>query len=472
MEGFTTTMYDIVKKVVSPPMTSARSEVDGATATQRVYVAASATKKSVQMKRVEESFQVADVIVVGAGAAGLATAAFGARAGAGRVVCLEGARRVGAKILVSGGGRCNVTNREVAERDFWGGSSRDVRNVLRAFPARRAVEFFEREGVPLHEEDDGKLFPDSSRARDVVDALMHAVSAAGAEVVIDRRVIEVRKRAGGFEVHTVSGDVYLAPVVVLATGGQSLPKSGSDGFGYELARALGHSCVERTPALAPLIVADAVCGRLSGVSHAAELRVRADGKTVVVLQGALLWTHFGVSGPVALDASRHWLRARLGTPDVELQLSLCPGESFDSVERWLVLRQQERPKALVTRVLAERLPQAVAEAWLDRAGIDPSQTMGHLDRDSRRRLVHELVESALPVRDSRGYSFAEVTAGGVPLSEIDSRTMESRVCPGLYLVGEILNVDGRLGGFNFQWAWSSAWVAGQALGRRRGAAGA
>jgi len=418
------------------------------------------------MGEVEKSNECADVIVVGAGAAGLATSIFGARAGAGRVVCLEGARRVGAKILVSGGGRCNVTNREVTERDFWGGSSRDVRGVLRAFPARLAVEFFADAGVALHEEEDGKLFPDSSRARDVVDALLTAVSATGAEVLTDRRVVDIGRRDDRFEVRTADGGVYQAPAVVLATGGQSLPKSGSDGFGYSLARALGHSCVETTPALAPLIVDDSACERLSGVSHPAEVRVRADGKSVVTLQGSLLWTHFGISGPVALDASRHWLRARLGTPDVELQLSLCPGDSFDAVERWLLSRQQERPKAFVATVLAERLPQALADAWVDRAEINPSHTMAHLDRDGRRRLVHELVESVLNVRDSRGYSFAEVTAGGIPLAEVNMTTMESRMCPGLYLVGEILNVDGRLGGFNFQWAWSSAWVAGQALGKR------
>jgi predicted Rossmann fold flavoprotein len=418
------------------------------------------------MEGVEKSSGFADVIVVGAGAAGLATAIFSARAGAGRVVCLDGAKRVGAKVLVSGGGRCNVTNREVTERDFWGGSSRDVRRVLRAFPANRTVEFFAEEGVALHEEEDGKLFPDSNHARDVLDALLRAAARAGAEVVTERRVVEIARRDDRFEIRTASGEMFMAPAVVLATGGQSLPKSGSDGFGYTLARALGHSCVETTPALAPLIVDDAVCERLSGVSHLAELRVRADGKTVVTLSGALLWTHFGISGPAALDASRHWLRARLETPDVELQLSLCPRESFDAVERWLLARQQERPKAFTATVLAEKLPQALADAWVGRAGINPSHTMAHLDRDRRRRLVHELVESTLPVRDSRGYAVAEVTSGGVPLAEVDVATMESRVCAGLYLVGEILNVDGRLGGFNFQWAWSSAWVAGQALGRR------
>ncbi|MEQ1757655.1 MAG: NAD(P)/FAD-dependent oxidoreductase [Vicinamibacterales bacterium] len=412
------------------------------------------------------SNHTADLVVVGAGAAGLATAVFAARAGVARVVCLEGARRVGAKILISGGGRCNVTNREVTERDFWGGSSpRDVRSVLRAFPAERAAEFFARQGVALHEEDDGKLFPDSNRAGDVVECLLRAASSAHVEVLTGRRVAEVRRMHSLFETVTGVGETFTSRAVVLATGGQSLPKSGSDGFGYTLARALGHSCVATTPALAPLVIADPVCRRLSGVSHGAEARVVVAGKTAVALRGAVLWTHFGISGPLALNISRHWLRSRLDSPDVALRMSLCPGESFDAVDQWLLSRGGARPRALVTTVVAERLPQALADAWVERAGIGAEQTMAHLDRDERRRLVHELCECVLPVQDSRGYSFAEVTAGGVPLSEIDVTTMESRVCPGLYLAGEIVDVDGRLGGFNFQWAWSSAWVAGQALGR-------
>ncbi len=411
------------------------------------------------------SNRLVDAVVIGAGAAGLATGIFSARAGA-RVVCLEGARRVGAKILVSGGGRCNVTNRDVTEQDFWGGALRDIRRVLRAYPAGRAAEFFASEGVLLHEEEDGKVFPDSNRARDIVNALLAAAAAAGAEVVTGQRVVDVRAADSGFVVTTAAGVVYTARSVVLATGGQSLPKSGSDGAGYALAQALGHSCVARTPALVPLVLNDAACERLSGVSHRAELRVRADSQLVVTLRGQLLWTHFGISGPLALNASRHVLRALLETTDVELELSLCPGEPFDVVERWLLGRQQERPRAFVSTVLAERLPQALAEAWLERVGVDPSSTMAHLGRDIRRALVHALTGSVLAVRDSRGYTHAEVTAGGVPLAEIDVRTMESRVRPGLYLVGEILNVDGRLGGFNFQWAWSSAWVAGRAIGGR------
>jgi predicted Rossmann fold flavoprotein len=199
------------------------------------------------------------------------------------------------------------------------------------------------------------------------------------------------------------------------------------------------------------------------VAHPAALTLRA-GSLSKTLVGAMLWTHFGLSGPVALNASRHWLRAKLEQRAPVLMLSVCPGDTFEAVGQWLIDQQAARPKARVATVLASRLPAAVADAWCTRADIDPETVLAHLTRDGRRRLSHALVDTALVVTGSRGYGYAEVTAGGVPLDEIDPATMESRVCPGLHLVGEVLDVDGRLGGFNFQWAWSSGWVAGGAIG--------
>jgi predicted Rossmann fold flavoprotein len=413
-------------------------------------------------------------VIVGGGAAGLATAVFAARAAPElRVMCVDGSRRLGAKILVSGGGRCNVTNRVVTERDFWGGSARSVRRVLNAFPADRAAAFFAELGVLLHEEEDGKLFPDSNRARTVLDALLGEAARTGVDVRTDKRVVSVQRDGERFVMRTSGDAEYAARAVVLATGGRSLPKSGSDGVGYSLAQALGHDCVDTTPALAPLVLNGSSHAALSGVSHAAALTVRREaagasgrsGRDEVRLVGPLLWTHFGVSGPVALNASRHWHRARLQGQPVEVLLNVCPEETFDRLEAWLLEKGVTNPRAMVLSPLSKRLPNAVAEAWLERAGVDPGTTLAHLTREDRRRLVHTLLETRLDVRDSRGYNFAEVTAGGIPLEEIDPARMESRVCPRLYLVGEILDVDGRLGGFNFQWAWSSAWVAAQALAR-------
>ncbi|HKH72719.1 MAG TPA: aminoacetone oxidase family FAD-binding enzyme, partial [Vicinamibacterales bacterium] len=250
-------------------------------------------------------------MVVGAGAAGLATAIFAARAAPHlRVRCLDGARRVGAKILVSGGSRCNVTNRVVTERDFWGGSSRVVRNVLRAFPAERVAAFFEELGVRLHEEEDGKLFPDSNRSRTVLDALLNETAAHGVTIETGRRVTGVLRTEEGFEL-SIDSETITARAVAIATGGRSLPKTGSDGAGYDLVRRLGHGYVETTPALAPLVIDGDSHVRLAGVTHRAMLSLRVNGRIATRLEGSLLWTHFGMSGPVVLNMSRHWHRAVL-----------------------------------------------------------------------------------------------------------------------------------------------------------------
>ncbi|HTI44367.1 MAG TPA: aminoacetone oxidase family FAD-binding enzyme [Vicinamibacterales bacterium] len=408
----------------------------------------------------------ADVVIVGAGAAGLAAAIFCARAAPeARIVCVDGAKSIGAKILVSGGGRCNVTNRVVIEEDFSGGDRRFIRNVLRAYPAPRAAAFFAELGVSLHEEEDGKYFPVSNRARTVLDALLSALRDCGASLEVSRRVERVERVERGFMVTTRDSATYEAPLVVLATGGRSLPKTGSDGAGYAFARALGHGCVETTPALVPLLLADSRYATLTGVTHNVGVTVTTDGGSVR-LDGAMLWTHFGLSGPVILNASRHWLRARVEGRAAAVLLHVLPRTTFAELEHWLQTQQRQHPRALVRTVVASRLPASVADAWVEAAGIDRAMTLAHLARDARRTLIATLLETPLDVTDSRGYNYAEVTAGGIPLGEIDSATMESRLCPGLYLIGEILDVDGRIGGFNFQWAWSSAWVAANAIGRK------
>jgi len=408
-----------------------------------------------------------DIAVVGAGAAGLAAAIFIRRFNQDRsVVLLDGAQRPGAKILVSGGSRCNVTNIVVTERDFWGGRPAIIRRVLRAFPVADTVAFFREIGIALHEEANGKLFPDSNRARDVLDALLRESDRAGVTLTPGHRVLGVNQSNGQFTVVTSAGELR-ADTVVLATGGKSLPKSGSDGAGYEMAKRLGHTIVPTTPALAPLVLSEpSIHAQLSGVSQDVELAVWADGSILVRLAGALLWTHFGISGPVAMNASRHWLRAKLEGREAAISLNFCPGRQFESVDADLQRVAAASPKTMLRTAVAAMLPASVADAMLRQLKIDGELALAHVPRAERRRLSRALVEWPLPVVDSRGYTFAEATAGGVDLGEIDPATMASRVCPGLYCVGEILDVDGRIGGFNFQWAWSSAFVAARALARR------
>lgn len=403
------------------------------------------------------------IAIVGGGAAGLATAVFARRRGAsGPIRVLDGARTLGAKILVSGGGRCNVTNRVVTAADFEGSSRPAVRKVLGGFDAPTAAAFFADIGVALREEEEGKLFPVSNRARTVLDALVGEARRCGVMIETGMRVIGIKPEGEGLALETSQENV-LAEKVVLATGGLSLPKTGSDGGGYALATSLGHSLTLRSPALVPLILDDPLPGVLTGVSVPAELGVKVGGGSPRRFRGSLLFTHFGVSGPVVLDASRHWCQAQEAGAPCSVVASFLPGHDFASVESWLLASARDRPSALLRTALVDRLPASVAAALVARVGLDPDVRLGRLERARRRSLVALLTGWPLAVRASRGYNFAEVTAGGVPLSEVDPRTMASRRCPGLFLVGEILDVDGRLGGFNFQWAWSSAWAAAGGL---------
>jgi len=379
-------------------------------------------------------------------------------------VLLEGARKPGAKILVSGGSRCNLTNAVVTEHDFWGGRSTIVRRVLRAFSVPETIAFFRELGVRVHQEAGGKLFPDSNRAREVLDALLRETDRSGATLLVEQRVHDIAPSGDGFQLTTNRGSLQ-ARAVVLATGGQSLPKSGSDGAGFAIARRLGHTIVPPTPALVPLVLEGSLHAGLAGVSQDVELTIWIDGAVGTRLRGAVLWTHVGVSGPVAMDASRHWLRAQLEGRTALITINLFPGATFDDLDRRWTALSSERPATSLQHALATMVPASMAAALVTHLGLGGGGQLAHLAREDRRRLVHALVSWPLPVSGTRGYNYAEATAGGVALTEIDPATMQSRMCPGLYLVGEILDVDGRIGGFNFQWAWSSARVAGLALGR-------
>jgi predicted Rossmann fold flavoprotein len=407
-----------------------------------------------------------EVAVVGAGAAGLAAGIFAARAGlGGQVIALDGARRPGAKILISGGGRCNVTNAVVTERDFWGGSRNLIRNVLRALPVEDTVELFREIGVRLHEEEDGKLFPDSNRAATVLAALLAEAERRGVRLQANARVTGLSRTAEGFALETAAG-VVEARRVVLATGGLSIPKTGSDGAGYELARGLGHRLVPTTPALAPLLLEGEWHQPLSGVSHRVEIGVQASGEPRTPLAGSMLWTHFGASGPVVLNASRLWHRAVLQGRKVAVTANLASGRSSESVDQELLEGAAAGGRVALRAVVARWMPGSVADAVIESAGLAPGLLLSALTREGRRSLVQKVVAWILPVQDSRGYGFAEATAGGVELTEVDAKRLESRCCPGLFLAGEVLDVDGRIGGFNFQWAWSSGFVAGRGAAAR------
>ena len=409
-----------------------------------------------------------DVAIIGAGAAGLATAIFAAETAEQqqrplKIAVLDSAKKIGAKILVSGGGRCNVTHDEVRPEDF-NGSRHIVRNILAAFDEQSTIRWFASLGVPLKREETGKLFPVSDSARSVLSALLRRCEELKVPILTQHRVSEVTaEQQGMFALHHEQGTCH-ARRVIFATGGKSLSRTGSDGSGWDIVKRLGHTVTTTVPALVPLVLrADMFHAQLAGISLPVELSTFVAGKVEDRHVGSLLWTHFGISGPVVMDASRHWTLARAHGQAVDLRCNFFPGQDFSQLEQWLLDTANARSRVSLVRVLGERLPDRLAEALVRWSGIESGTILSQLSREQRRTLVHTLTNFLLPVERDRGWNFAEVTAGGVPLEEINFRTMESRVVKGLYLVGEILDGDGRIGGFNFQWAWATGYVAGRAV---------
>lgn len=409
---------------------------------------------------------VYDIAIIGGGAAGLAAAIFAAQTagvGARQIVVLDSASKIGAKILISGGGRCNVTHHVVHPEDF-SGSRNIVRNILAAFDAPAAVRWFESLGVHLKREDTGKLFPVTDRARTVLEALLNRCAALRVSVLTDHRVTDVVASEHGFRMQHTHGALH-ARRVIMASGGCSLPRTGSDGSGWDIVRRVGHSVTATYPALVPLVLGDGFHAELSGVSVPVELSTIAGLKRIDRRTGSLLFTHFGISGPVVMDASRFWVIAQANDEPVEMRCSFAPGENFERVERWLMESTTARPRAAIATLVKEKLPERLAVALVRAAQVDPATRVSQLSRDQRRAVVHTLTDTRLPVERARGWDYAEVTAGGVPLQEIDYRTLASRRVPGLYLIGEMLDCDGRIGGFNFQWAWATGSIAGRAASR-------
>jgi predicted Rossmann fold flavoprotein len=402
----------------------------------------------------------ADLVIVGGGAAGLAAAiAAGERNAGRRVVLLDGAKSLGAKILVSGGGRCNVTHDTVTAGDFFG-NRRIIKNVLAAWTVQQTIEWFAGMGVELKREATGKLFPTTDKARTVLSALLDRCQALKVEIQSGRPVRDIQQADEAFVLEHSHGTIA-AKAVILATGGRSLPKSGSDGSGYALARSLGHSLTSTVPALVPLVLDDTMFHQnLSGLSLDVTLTTVVGHKQIDVRTGSLLWTHFGVSGPVVMDASRCWTWAREHGDPAEIYARLVREWTAESAREWFQDQAAANPRRSLTKTLALIVPERLAGALCAHVGVGANMPAAQVLRGDRERLVAALTRLRLPIVRDRGWNHAEVTAGGIPLEEISYRTMESKVVPGLYLIGEILNCDGRIGGFNFQWAWATGYVAG------------
>lgn len=402
-----------------------------------------------------------DVVVVGGGAAGLMAALFAAREGA-RVTLLEGSQACGLKILVSGGGHCNVLPSEFDGSDFFTTGSRNVLNRLfRTWPLEDVRGFFEKTlEIPLVlEAESGKLFPESRSAKAVRDRLVAEVRRAGAEIRVNVRVTGIERVSGGLRVAAVEDDGEIAfetAGVVLATGGKSLPKTGSDGQGYAVATRLGHSLTALYPALVPLTSPDEALRTLAGISVPVKWEALRGKKCLESRERSFLFTHRGYSGPAILDAS-HWA-AREGA-------SVRIGWGALSPDEWTRrLRAHSRKRCDV--LLSEVLPRRLSEALLERLQIQPKRHYETLNPKLQARLLDALCHFDLPVDGNAGYDKAEVTGGGIPLGEVNPSTLESRACPGLFVCGEIMDAIGRMGGYNFLWAWVTGRLAGESAARR------
>jgi predicted Rossmann fold flavoprotein len=419
-----------------------------------------------------------NVAVIGAGAAGLMAAA---RAGLRypRVVLLEKNRKAGVKILMSGGTRCNIT--QATDRRgivaAFGPQGSFLHSALAALGPEELVALFNAEGVATKVETTGKVFPVSDSAVDVRDALLRLVKQAGVELRLGEAVREISQGDGGFVIATERGEIASGKVI-LTTGGQSYPGCGTTGDGYAWAKSLGHTIVEPCPALVPLKSPAKWVHELSGLTIPdVRVQIVRDGtaKPLAERRGSFLFTHVGLSGPAPMDVSRVVGQAsclssesskperQAGSLSYVARCDFLPNENRDVLLATLADEAANNGKRAVGAIVSEWLPRRLAEALLSEAGIAIDHRVAELGKPLRTKLVDAVKQQPIPVSGTLGFKKAEVTAGGVSLAEVDSRTMQSKLVPGLFLAGEILDLDGPIGGYNFQAAFSTGWLTGESV---------
>jgi predicted Rossmann fold flavoprotein len=387
-----------------------------------------------------------DAIVLGAGAAGLMAAVSAGQRGR-RVLVLDHAPQVGSKIIISGGGRCNFTNTGTVPDRFLSANPHFARSALARYTPRHFIELVQKHRIPFHEKTLGQLFCDNS-ARDIVAMLLAECAAAGVEIRTGTRIIEVTK-PDHYRVETSRGTAT-APALVLATGGLSIPKMGATGLSLDLARRFGLPLVETRPGLVPLTFGEEMLALMRPLSGVALPAVARSGKAK--FPEAVLFTHRGLSGPAILQISSYW------RPGQSIALDLLPGQDPTAL---LLERKKARPRAEPRTILAEFLPQRLAQA-LAEAWLPPAEMANQTDK-ALRSVGERLRALNLTPAGTEGYAKAEVMLGGVDTEALSSRSLEAKAVPGLFVVGEAVDVTGWLGGYNFQWAWASGWCAGEAI---------
>ncbi len=388
-----------------------------------------------------------DVVVIGAGAAGL-MCAFSAAARGRQVLLLDHANKAGKKILMSGGGRCNFTNLYTEPANFLSGNPHFCKSALARYTQWDFIEMVSRHGVPYHEKKLGQLFCDN-KASDILGMLLEECEQAGVDLRLETAVQNIDKTDDGYQLQTGAGPVACKSLVI-ATGGLSIPTLGASGFGYQVARQFGHSVLPTRAGLVPFTITEpqlkSMCEALSGTS-VEDCLVSCNGQS---FRENILFTHRGLSGPAILQASSYW------EPGDAIEINLLPQLNLSE---WLDEQRQERPntelKTLLGELFTRKMAGLLAEHWF------VSKPLKQYSANELTMIAERLASWRLVPAGTEGYRTAEVTLGGVDTREVSSKTMESQKSPGLYFVGEVLDVTGHLGGFNFQWAWASGYAAAQ-----------
>ena len=388
-----------------------------------------------------------DVVVIGAGAAGMMCAIEAGKRGR-KVLVIDHADAPGEKIRISGGGRCNFTNINAAPANVISANPHFAISALRRYTATDFIAWVEREGIAYHEKTLGQLFCDGS-AKEIIAMLTGAMRQAGVTLRLKTTVERVEQEDEGFSISTSGGPVA-CEALVIASGGKSIPKMGATGFGYDIARQFGLNVVETRPALVPLTFEVGLLERLKPLAGVSVDAVVSCGKTKFA--EAMLFTHRGLSGPSILQISSYWREGQAITVD------MAPGVDIAAT---LKTARQTRGKQAAITVLSEHLPRRLAQLILDEAAAPANA--GDLSDKAIGRIATAVNAWTVKPVGSEGYRTAEVTLGGVDTNALDSKTMQAKAAPGLYFIGEVVDVTGWLGGYNFQWAWSSGWVAGQAV---------
>ena len=383
-----------------------------------------------------------------------------------RVTLLEGSGKLGRKILISGNGRCNLTNRTADDlRHYHGTHPRFVRSALDQFRLEETLAFFADLGIEFHEEKRQRLFPVSDQAQAVVDLLADRMRCLGVRVETNARVVGMGRVSGSsrFELHDAEGQCYTGARVILASGGVSLARLGADRSGMDLAVAMGHRLTDLKPGLVPLISPEKYVARLQGLKVRAEVRVALKGGREAVDTDDLLFTKYGVSGFAILNISAR-LVPELGARRTLLRVNFFPGRSPEAISQLLKERWQRHPHRSLELSFAGLLSSKLVRPLLDHLGFDAAQRVDQLGKGARWQLAQSLTNWPIAVSGPRPFDYAEVTIGGVRTEDINPDTLESFLVPGLYFAGEMVDIHADLGGFNFQWAWASGVLAGRRLG--------